>query len=599
MAGNAVIGSLRVNLGLDSAEFSAGLKRAQTGLGRFGKAASVAFAAVGTAGIAAAAGLTVAIKGAADRADNFGKLAQKVGATVEGLSRLEHAAALSDVSLDELGTGLRKLSENMVAARSKGTPAATAFQALGVSVVDSAGHMRNSEAVFADVADALSRMEGSATKTTLAQRLFGKAGSDLLPMLNLGKKGLKEMADESDRLGLTVSTRAAAAAESFNDALTNLERTGQGVANRIMEGVVPGLEDLTDTLADPRFAQAAESFANTALAALNAIAGGAANAVNNLRMIGDWFASGRGDLGAMSTEGLEGKLRELGLKKRDLDNLRVATEGRLARGDDMFGINRGALQSQLAGIPAQMQALIDEEKTILALLDQRQNELQLQTYTPPGAPPLPPPPGLPTTLNANPLKDGMQTLADEMESLRIDFERQNPFKALQMDLDHLGAMLNASPENFETFSKAAWAARLEAGSALAEMASTVSGTLAGIFKDNKAFALADIGISTAQGIMKALAVQGPLGWIQAAAIGAAGVAQAASVMSATPGSSSLTAPAAAPAVPAPDGSGSSRTVYVEFRGGGRTASRDEVAALMEQMVDLQKDGYRLVFNGGK
>ena len=44
MAGNAVIGSLRVNLGMDSAEFQNGAKRAQSTLGTLG-AGIKAFAA--------------------------------------------------------------------------------------------------------------------------------------------------------------------------------------------------------------------------------------------------------------------------------------------------------------------------------------------------------------------------------------------------------------------------------------------------------------------------------------------------------------------------------------------------------------------------
>ena len=76
------------------------------------------------------------MKGAIDRADDIGKLAQSVGTTAEELSRLQHAANLSDVSLDGLGGGLRKLSQNIVAATANATgPAADAFAALGLTMV--------------------------------------------------------------------------------------------------------------------------------------------------------------------------------------------------------------------------------------------------------------------------------------------------------------------------------------------------------------------------------------------------------------------------------------------------------------------------------
>ena len=56
MAGSAVIGALRVNLGLDTAQFSAGLKASQASLAKFGKTVAVGFAAVATAAAAAGGG---------------------------------------------------------------------------------------------------------------------------------------------------------------------------------------------------------------------------------------------------------------------------------------------------------------------------------------------------------------------------------------------------------------------------------------------------------------------------------------------------------------------------------------------------------------
>lgn len=49
MAGNAVIGALRVNLGIDTAEFQSGLKSAKDGLSQFATAAKVAGAAIAAA----------------------------------------------------------------------------------------------------------------------------------------------------------------------------------------------------------------------------------------------------------------------------------------------------------------------------------------------------------------------------------------------------------------------------------------------------------------------------------------------------------------------------------------------------------------------
>lgn len=60
--GSAVIGALRVNLGLNSAQFKRGLKNAQTGTEKFAVVAKRAFKVVAIGAAAVAAGIAVASK---------------------------------------------------------------------------------------------------------------------------------------------------------------------------------------------------------------------------------------------------------------------------------------------------------------------------------------------------------------------------------------------------------------------------------------------------------------------------------------------------------------------------------------------------------
>lgn len=256
----AVVGALRVDLGLNSAEFSAGLKKASAGLGNFAKTAGAGLALVATAAAAAGAALAVAVKGAIDNADEMSKTAQKVGVTTEALSRLNYAAGLSDVTLEQLSKGLGRLTQSMSQiAQGMAGPAKMAFDALGISAMDASGHLRSSDDVLADVAERFARMEDGATKTALAIALFGRSGADLIPMLNMGKSGLAELATEADRLGITLSTSTGRSAEAFNDSLTRLQSVFAGVINRIMVGILPALDEFSAKISDPAFAQSAEA----------------------------------------------------------------------------------------------------------------------------------------------------------------------------------------------------------------------------------------------------------------------------------------------------------------------------------------------------
>jgi hypothetical protein len=256
----AVVGALRVDLGLNSAEFSAGLKKASAGLGNFAKAAGIGLAAVATAAAAAGTALGYAVKSSIDNADQMGELAQSVGVSVEALTSLGYAAQMSGTNTDTLATALRKLSQNMLTVAQGSTgPVATAFNALGVSVQNANGTLRSSDEVLVDVAAQFARMEDGATKTALAVQLFGRSGAELIPFLNQGREGIGALTAEADRLGITISSTTANAAGEFNDTLDRLSATFVGVINQITAGVLPALNQFGAKLADPQFAASAQS----------------------------------------------------------------------------------------------------------------------------------------------------------------------------------------------------------------------------------------------------------------------------------------------------------------------------------------------------
>lgn len=292
MPGAARIGALHVMLGLDSADFTLGLAKAQAGLGKFAKVAGVGFTAVAAAAVAAGTALTFAIKGAIDNADHMDELAQAAGVSVEALTSLGYAAKFSGIDADTLANGLRKLSQNMLAVAQGSTgPVAAAFTALGISVQNANGTLRGSDQVLTDVAEKFSQMENGAQKTALAVQLFGKSGAQLIPFLNEGRDGIAALTTEADRLGITLSSGTAAAAGQFNDTLDRLRATFDGVINKIMQAALPALNQFGQTLASPEFAANAQAIGvaivgamQLAVDAINTTVG----AFNGLRSAMEW-----------------------------------------------------------------------------------------------------------------------------------------------------------------------------------------------------------------------------------------------------------------------------------------------------------------------
>ena len=249
MAGSAVVGALRVTLGLDSAQFTTGMKTAQTGLQRFAGIAKAGALAIGTAMVAAGGAMAMAMKGVIDRADQMYEASQALGVTVEDLSRLQYAAELSGVSAENLEKSIRKLSVGLYDASQSATgPAATAFRAIGISATDAAGNIRPAIDVIGDLAARFETLPDGAEKTALAIKVFGRSGADMIPMLNEGEAGLKAMYEEAEQLGIVLDTETAAAAERFNDNLTRLGKVQDGIVTKVTAGMLPAFDSLAASL---------------------------------------------------------------------------------------------------------------------------------------------------------------------------------------------------------------------------------------------------------------------------------------------------------------------------------------------------------------
>jgi hypothetical protein len=176
--------------------------------------------------------------------DDMAKAAQKTGVAAEDLQALAYAAELSGVSFEGLQTGLKQLSKNMADMADGTTDAARALRAIGTST--DASTVDN----LKKIADQFAKMPDGAQKTALAMQLFGKAGADMIPLLNGGAKAIEEMTDEAQRFGIVTDSGVLKAAEAFNDNLTRISKAAEGVRRQIVTGMLPAVSGIAQSLVD-------------------------------------------------------------------------------------------------------------------------------------------------------------------------------------------------------------------------------------------------------------------------------------------------------------------------------------------------------------
>jgi len=171
------------------------------------------------------------VKSFAKAGDEVQKMALRTGFSTEALSEFRHAAELSGTDLKGLEVAVRRM-QRFINDAGFGTKEYTdTLDQLGITYEQLKG--LTPEKQFELLTIAVADIEDHTTKAALAQELFGRSGTALLPMLADGAAGLEKMRQEARDLGLVFSQEVANKAAQFNDALTTLKGSLQGVVIQI------------------------------------------------------------------------------------------------------------------------------------------------------------------------------------------------------------------------------------------------------------------------------------------------------------------------------------------------------------------------------
>jgi len=239
----ALTGTFITDMGRAEKETARAAKKMQKDLEEAGKVIGTALAAVTTATAAL-------VKSAIDNMDRLDEAAQRVGVSAKQLSTLEYAAKRGAVSSEQLEAALGKLAKSASDTAAGTGTAAKGFEHLGISVKNTDGTLKSTEQLLKEAATEFAKYEDSAQKTAVAMAIFGKSGKDMLPFLNQGADGMRELQDRAKALGLEISDAAAAQAGDFNDAMGDMADLVRGVGNDIAQALLPKLTQIAEAFVD-------------------------------------------------------------------------------------------------------------------------------------------------------------------------------------------------------------------------------------------------------------------------------------------------------------------------------------------------------------
>lgn len=201
-------------------------------------------------GLAAAGGaLLYLTHRVASIGDDFAKMSKRVGISVEDLSALAFAAERSGTSIQAIETGIRRFQRAATEASQGVKEYAETFERYNVAVTDNQGKVRATRELFLDVADVISQMTNETERAAVAQELFGRSGTALLPMFREGRDGIAALMEKAKELGIVWSQEDAEAAEEFKDRLSDLKAAFGGLTKEIGTVFMPVLTKAFDILA--------------------------------------------------------------------------------------------------------------------------------------------------------------------------------------------------------------------------------------------------------------------------------------------------------------------------------------------------------------
>jgi len=225
--------------------------------GMVGKLGLVGTGVASVAGAVAALGLAgVGIAAfAANSASEFHEMSQKTGVSVEALSSLSYAGKQTGVAMESLSGGLEKMSKSALAAAVAPEGAKNGYTRLGIAVKDASGQLKPTTELLDELADKFEKMPDGPAKTALAMQIFGRAGAEMIPLLNEGSEGIKKFTTEANLFGVTISGQTATQAHQFEQGLNKVEAALQGAANAVLKNMLPSMmafvNFITEDLKDP------------------------------------------------------------------------------------------------------------------------------------------------------------------------------------------------------------------------------------------------------------------------------------------------------------------------------------------------------------
>lgn len=605
------LGNLFVRIGADTTDLKKGEADASSAMSRMSAGFATAAKAAAAMGVAVASAMAAvaiaATKSSLETIDAQSKIAARLGATVTGLQALTHAGGLAGLEMSEVERSLELMNSRLgEVARTAEGPAYEALKRLGLSAQD-LSKMDADERVAA-LADRITELGYTTQQQADVLREFGIRNQSLMNLMEGGGGSIRAAREEIQAFGIAISDIDAIRIEQANDAVTRMHVSLVGVGNQIAIRLAPLMEGVATMFSDAAketggFGDAIDKAISLGVRLFAAIAreiylarvgfdefvGDILNGFDTLAGampsgLASIFGGTAEDYGFKPVNESWGKLRaslEAPMSSTEIETwLNSVKEKSEAAAQEVLDARRamtgdfadtGPTDTQKAA-SEKMQEQMDARLEALRMSLMTEEEAERNSYAT-------------RLIQIQEFYDAGMVAKGEYDEMMERSQQEHSERMIEI------AQRQADQE---------MALRSATLNAVASTLGSIGSAINSFGEKNlaavKAFSVAQALINTYEGITKALTLPFPLNWAQAAAVGAAGFAQVASIMNTSKSSSGGSSSTSTASSGAASSASSSQTLNLSLQGISASSlySGDQVRELAQTLVQYQRDGGQLV-----
>tara|TARA_R100001463_G_scaffold1211_4_gene5430 strand:- start:1632 stop:3434 length:1803 start_codon:yes stop_codon:yes gene_type:complete len=177
-------------------------------------------------------------------ADAIGKVSTRTGIATDTVQAFQIAAVESGSSVEIANKSLEKFTRSVGDAQRGLKTQADIFKDLGVSIQDANGNTKTMDVLLREVSDGMAGLKSQSEKATVAANLFGRAGIQIVDILDNGGAAFDAYIDKAKEYGLVLSEDGIRQSEKFNDTLAFINRQFKTATAAISIAFLPILQNL-------------------------------------------------------------------------------------------------------------------------------------------------------------------------------------------------------------------------------------------------------------------------------------------------------------------------------------------------------------------